>query len=126
MGVGLQESDTLWPVVPRFTSPIMKAFASEDKVSRVHIASSSGSEQDNDDNDGRSKVDEDKTLRERCEGASIQAVDHPNDDKNAGHKANGHALSHLEPFLGDGNSSPDHGRTPISSRGYASDLSDGV
>lgn len=116
MKVDLQESNPLWPTVSRFTSSIDKAFASEDEVSRVHVASSGGSEQDDNYNDGRSKVDEDKSLRERCEGTSIQAVDDPDDDQNANHKPNGHALSNLEIFvLGDGNSSPDHGRAAISS-----------
>lgn len=80
MEVGLQECNPLWPVLPRFTSAIEKAFASKDKVSRIHVTPSSGSEQDDNYDDGRPKVDEDKTLCEGCEGASIQAVDDPDDN----------------------------------------------
>lgn len=80
MEVGLQESDPLWPVMPRLTSAVEKAFGSEDKVSRVHVTFSGGSEQDDNYDDGRSKVNEDKTLSEGCEGASIQAVDDPDDN----------------------------------------------
>ena len=80
MEVGLQESDPLWPVIPRLTSAIEKAFGPKDKVSRVHVAFTSGSEQYDNYDGGRSKIDEDKTLSEGCERASIQAVDDSDDD----------------------------------------------
>jgi hypothetical protein len=76
--VGLQKSDSLWPA--RLTSAVAEAFGSKDKVSRVHITPSSGSEQDDDYDDSRSNVDEDKTLSEGCEGASIQAINDPDDN----------------------------------------------
>jgi len=66
--------------MPRLTSTVEKAFGSEDKVRRVHVAPSGGSEQDDNDDDGRSNVDEDKTLSEGRERASIQAVDDPDDN----------------------------------------------
>ena len=66
--------------MPRLTSAVEKAFGPEDEVSRVHVTSSRGSEQDDNYDDGCSKVDEDKTLSEGCEGASIQAVDAPDDN----------------------------------------------
>jgi len=78
MEVGLQEGNSLWPVVPRLTSSIEKAFASEDQVSRIHVTLSSGGEQDDDYDDGRSNIDKDEPLGEGCEVTSIQAVDDPN------------------------------------------------
>ena len=80
MEIALQEGNPLWPVMTRLASSIEKSFASEDKVSRVHVTPSSGGEQDDDDNDRRSNVDEDKTLGEGREGARIQTVDNPDDD----------------------------------------------
>ena len=80
MELGSQESNPLWPVVPRLASPIEKTFAPKDKVSRIHVALPSGSEQDDDYNDGRSNIDKDEPLSEGCEGTSIQAVNDPDDN----------------------------------------------
>lgn len=71
MKLGSQECNSLWPIVPRLASPIEKPFAPKDKVSRIHVALPSGSEQDDDYNDGRSNVDKDEPLSEGREGTSI-------------------------------------------------------